>query len=110
MKIGDEKDVIVSPDMAYGVKDPAEIVEYPRASFPADLNFEVGDPVMMKDNESGESVQAYVKEIAGKSVWLDFNHPLAGETLYFHVKISGLRVATEEELTHGHVHDGSHSH
>lgn len=110
MRIGDEKDVIVSPDMAYGAKDPEEIVQYSRDSFPADLNIEVGDPVMMKDNETGESVQAYVREIEGNSIWLDFNHPLAGETLHFHVKISGLRDATKEELTHGHVHDGSHSH
>jgi FKBP-type peptidyl-prolyl cis-trans isomerase SlyD len=110
MGVGDEKDVIVSPDMAYGVRDPEEIVDYPRDSFPADLSLEAGEPVMMKDNESGESIRAYVKDIDANTVWLDFNHPLAGETLYFQVKIADLRDATEEELTHGHVHNGSHSH
>lgn len=110
MGIGDEKDVIVSPDKAYGDRDPEEIIEYPRDSFPADLNLEVGVPIMMKDNESGESLRAYVKGFDENTVRLDFNHPLAGETLYFHVRITGLREATKDELTHGHVHDGSHSH
>lgn len=110
MGVGDEKHVVVPPDMAYGAGDPEEIVEYPRDSFPPDLSLEVGEPVMMKDKESGESLRAYVKDTDANTVLLDFNHPLAGETLYFHVKIADLRDATKEELTHGHVHDGSHSH
>jgi len=110
MGVGDEKDVVVSPDMAYGERDPEDVVEFPRDSFPADLNLEVGEPVMMKDNDSGESLRAYVIDKDANSVRLDFNHPLAGETLFFHVKIADLRDASTEELTHGHVHDESHSH
>ena len=45
-----------------------------------------------------------------KDVLLDFNHPLAGETLHFNVQIAGLRAATGEELEHGHVHDGGDQH
>ena len=52
-----------------------------------------------------------VDEINDENVVLDFNHPLAGETLYFHLKVVGLRMATEDEIAHGHVHgDNNHHH
>ena len=42
---------------------------------------------------------------------LNFNHPLAGQTLHFDVEIMEVREATEEELSHGHVHgEGGHQH
>ena len=110
MTVGDEKDVVVQPNLGYGDRDPDSVVEYQRDSFPSSLNFEVGEPVMMRDNQSGESHRAYITELRTDTVLLDFNHPLAGETLHFNIKIAGLREPTSEELTHGHVHDGSHGH
>ena len=110
LTVGDEKDVVVQPNLGYGDRDPDSVVEYQRDSFPSSLNFEVGEPVMMRDNESGESHRAYITELRTDTVLLDFNHPLAGETLHFNIKIAGLREPTSEELTHGHVHDGSHGH
>lgn len=110
LTVGDEKDVVVQPNLGYGDRDPDSVVEYQRDSFPSSLNFEVGEQVMMRDNESGESHRAYITELRTDTVLLDFNHPLAGETLHFNIKIAGLREPTSEELTHGHVHDGSHGH
>jgi FKBP-type peptidyl-prolyl cis-trans isomerase SlyD len=110
MTVGDEKDVVVQPNLGYGDRDPDSVVEYPRDSFPSTLDLEVGEPVMMRDNQNGESHKAYISELRTDTVLLDFNHPLAGETLHFSVKIARLREPTSEELTHGHVHDGSHDH
>jgi len=42
------------------------------------------------------------------TIVLDVNHPLAGETLHFQVKVIDLRPATAEELDHGHVHGEGH--
>jgi len=40
---------------------------------------------------------------------VDGNHPLVGKTLTFSCAVLGVRAATREELTHGHVH-GEHGH
>ena len=49
--------------------------------------------------------------IEGEEVTLNFNHPLAGETLHFDVEVVEVRDATKEELDHGHVHgEGGHDH
>lgn len=107
MAAGEEKDVVVSPVDAYGERDPENIEVMPRNRFPEDMALSVGANLQLRDQQSGELYEAIVTELIGdEQVVLDFNHPLAGETLYFHVKVSGLRPATVEELSHGHVHDG----
>lgn len=110
MEVGDEKKVVVQPEMGYGERDPNGVAEFPRNTFPDSHKLDVGETVMMRDKESGESYRAYVLESGKDKVLLDFNHPLAGETLHFHIKIAGLREPTSEELAHGHVHQPGHSH
>lgn len=109
MAVGEEKEVVVSPAGGYGEHDPDafELVEHD--VFPPDLTLEVGMALRMRDG-SGEALVAYVAEVRPDGVLLDFNHPLAGETLFFNVKVLGLRPATEEELEHGHVHGAGNSH
>ncbi|HUV27929.1 MAG TPA: peptidylprolyl isomerase [Anaerolineales bacterium] len=110
LSVGDEKKVTVPPKLGYGERDPESVAEYPHDTFPASLKLEVGEPVRMRDSESGESIEAHIVEIQTDTVSLDFNHPLAGETLHFLIKIAGLREATGEELSHGHVHQPRHNH
>jgi FKBP-type peptidyl-prolyl cis-trans isomerase SlyD len=109
MAVGDEKDVVVTPDDGYGEQDPDAFQAVPRDIFPSDMTLTPGMGLHMRDN-SGQVFEAYVADIRPDSVLLDFNHPLAGETLYFTVKISALRPATSEELAHGHVHTPGHDH
>jgi FKBP-type peptidyl-prolyl cis-trans isomerase SlyD len=45
-----------------------------------------------------------ITEVNGDQVTVDGNHPLAGVTLNFDVKIISVRDATAEEIEHGHVH------
>jgi len=109
MAIGDEKDVVVTPADGYGEEDPEAFQEVPLDVFPPDMTLEPGMGLGMRDS-SGQALNAYVVEVRPEGVLLDFNHPLAGETLYFSVKIAGLRPATEEELAHDHVHSPGHDH
>lgn len=110
LNIGDQKSVTVQPERGYGERNPEGVAEYPREVFPPSREMQVGEAIMMRDSESGEKFQAYITEIRPESVLLDFNHPLAGETLHFEVKIADLREPTEEELSHGHVHQPGHDH
>jgi FKBP-type peptidyl-prolyl cis-trans isomerase SlyD len=51
-----------------------------------------------------------ISSIDGDRIVLDANHPLAGMTLHFDVKIVEVRAATAEELHHGHVHGPGGAH
>ena len=110
MGVGDTKEVTVAPADAYGELDPDNKDAIPRDVLPADYDPEVGDPLQLRDTESGDVFQVFVAEVADDKVFVDFNHPLAGETLEFSVKIVDLRPASSEELAHGHVHEHGHHH
>lgn len=110
MQVGDAKKVTVSPAEGYGESDDDAYQEYPLDVFPDDMELTEGMGLHMRDTESGQIIEAYIYEIRPDGVVLDFNHPLAGETLYFDVKIAGVRHATSEELSHGHAHGAGHSH
>jgi FKBP-type peptidyl-prolyl cis-trans isomerase SlyD len=109
MAVEDEKDVVVAPAEGYGEQNPDAIERVARDVFPPDLDLRPGIGLRMRD-DSGRAMDAYVAEVRPEDVVLDFNHPLAGETLYFQVKIASLRPPTSEELAHGHVHDADGGH
>jgi len=109
MRVGDEKQVTVQPADGYGEMDPEGVQFFPASAFPEGMELEVGMALQAQDN-SGHVHTVYVSEVQEDGVVLDFNHPLAGETLHFHAKIAGLRPATDEELAHGHAHAHGHSH
>jgi FKBP-type peptidyl-prolyl cis-trans isomerase SlyD len=110
MEIGDSKKVTVQPAEAYGELDPENRDRIPQDILPPDYEPVVGDPLELRDTESGEIFQVYVADVENGDVIVDFNHPLAGETLDFTVKIIDIRPAKSEELAHGHVHTHGHHH
>lgn len=110
MGVGDKKAVTVSAENGYGDYDDERLQRVPLDTFPEDMDLEEGMSVRMRDVNSGQLFDAYIDDVDDEAVTLDFNHPLAGETLFFDIKVVGLREATGEELEHGHAHDGSHGH
>jgi FKBP-type peptidyl-prolyl cis-trans isomerase SlyD len=105
LAVGDETAVTLGPEDAYGEYDAEAFEEVPVDQFPATENLEPGMPIGVQD-ESGEMFHAFISEVRPDTIILDFNHPLAGETLHFQVKVIDLRPATAEELSHGHSHGG----
>jgi FKBP-type peptidyl-prolyl cis-trans isomerase SlyD len=105
LSIGDDKEVIVPPQDAYGEVEPEDGMDVPRSEFPPEIPLEVGTGLQLRTQE-GETVSAHIVSIGPETIRLDFNHPLAGKELHFAVKVIDLRPATSEELEHGHVHNG----
>ena len=87
--------------------DAAEIAM--RKDFPKEMAVEVDAELTVRD-DAGNARYARVESIEDDTVTLNFNHPLAGDELHFHVKVVALREPTDEELEHGHVHEDGHHH
>ena len=108
-QLGDAIQVLVQPEQAYGPRNDELIQEVPRKRFPADAKVAPGMQFQAQTPEGPRIVT--IVSADGETVKLDANHPLAGMPLNFDVKIEGIREATTEELSHGHVHGpGGHAH
>jgi FKBP-type peptidyl-prolyl cis-trans isomerase SlyD len=103
MGIGQAKKVDVVAKDGYGEPDPSAVMEVPKAEFPAEIPMKPGVELQVASDD-GEVLIATIVSVSEEAVKLDFNHPLAGKDLSFDVKIVDLRMATEEEMEHGHVH------
>jgi FKBP-type peptidyl-prolyl cis-trans isomerase SlyD len=106
---GDRVEVAIPAAKAYGEHDEALIQQVPRRAFQSGGDVKAGMRFTAQ-TEHGPR-QVVVTRVAGDMVTVDGNHPLAGQALNFDVEITAVRVASEEELAHGHVHGpGGHDH
>lgn len=85
MKVGDKKEVTVIPEEGYGPVDSKALQEISKEQVPLD-SIKIGSNLQGRDND-GNVFTARVTEIKDKTVVLDFNHPLAGKTLHFEVRV-----------------------
>lgn len=107
---GDDLDISIEPADAYGERDLANIQRVPRNLFPVDIDIKPGMQFQTQTPQ-GNPLFIQVTAVEGDEIIVDGNHPLAGKTLNFTVKVIEVRDATEEELAHGHVHgQGGHDH
>lgn len=86
MKKGDEKEVKIPANEAYGEINPQLARKIPRASLPQDREPKVNMILVMKTAD-GHQLPARISAVDEKEVTLDLNHPLAGKTLIFKIKI-----------------------
>lgn len=109
-KSGEEIEVTIAPDEAYGERSDDMVQVVSKAMFEGNDDIQVG---MQFNAESpdGQAIMFTVMEIKDDDITIDGNHPLAGVELHFALKIVDIREATEEEIGHGHVHGpGGHDH
>jgi FKBP-type peptidyl-prolyl cis-trans isomerase SlyD len=108
--VGFQTTIQVEPDDAFGDYDPSLVKIEPRNRLPEPL--EVGmqfEGTPDSEDASEESLIFTVTDIADDKVVLDGNHPLAGMALRFSLDVAEVRVASDEEIAHQHVH-GAHGH
>jgi FKBP-type peptidyl-prolyl cis-trans isomerase SlyD len=111
LAVGDKKDVTITPNDGYGELNAELRMKVERKQFPPDADIKPG--MQFRANIGGDHEQTFtVMDVKNEEVFIDGNHPLAGQTLHFSVEIIAVRPATQDELTHGHAHgpDGTHTH
>ncbi len=86
MDVNEEKDIKLLPSEAYGDVRKELIQEVPKENLPPDLKVQKGTMLMLKSPE-GQQLPAKVEDVKEKSLVINLNHPLAGKTLLFHVRV-----------------------
>jgi FKBP-type peptidyl-prolyl cis-trans isomerase SlyD len=105
---GDALDIIVPPADAYGERNEEGIQQVPLEVFQEMESVEPGMTVMVETEEG--PLNLVIIAVDETTVTVDANHPMAGKSLTFSVKIIEVRDASEEEIAHGHGHDPAHPH
>lgn len=94
MTVGEKKKFTVAPADAYGTVDPEAFQEVDKNLVPSDSR-KVGAQLEGKTAD-GRTVFPRISEVKNETVVLDFNHPLAGKTLYFDVKVLDVAQASSK--------------
>jgi FKBP-type peptidyl-prolyl cis-trans isomerase SlyD len=106
---GDDIDVTLPPEEAYGLRDDKAVRNLPLRRFPGG-KVQAGGRYQVQAEDGLRVV--LVTAVNGDYAKVDGNHPLAGRILHFIVKVVEVRDATDDEQKHGHVHPpgGAHKH
>lgn len=102
LAVGDKFEFELKPEDAYGAYVDEHVIELPKNIFEVDGKFDdemikEGNTVPMMDSE-GRRMNGSVLEIKDNAIVMDFNHPLAGETLHFSGEVLDVHEPTAEEL------------
>ncbi len=102
LKQDDPFTIKINSTEAYGAVNNEAIVELPKNVFLVNGEFDdelikVGNTVPMMSS-NGQRLNGLVLEVNDEIVKMDFNHPLAGEDLFFAGKVVEVREASDEEV------------
>ncbi|CAH1608245.1 MULTISPECIES: FKBP-type peptidyl-prolyl cis-trans isomerase [Vibrio] len=86
LQVGEQKAIELKAADAFGMPNPDHIHHMDRTKFVGESEVEVGT-IMAFSGPDGMEIPGIITEIAGDSVTVDFNHPLAGQDVTFEVEI-----------------------
>ena len=86
LRAGEEQLITLSPEHGWGLRDPNLIHNLPCSEFPPEMKLEPGQ-IIAFDSSEGEEVAGTVLSLDDHQVEVDFNHPLAGHSVRFWVKV-----------------------
>lgn len=101
--VGDQFRVTISPEEGYGAHNGQAPEGVPREQFEG-LDEILPGMMFEARTADGQPFPVWVAQVTDDLIFVDANHPLAGETLDFSVEVVSVRDATAEEIEHGHVH------
>lgn len=108
LAVGESADFQVGPEDGYGVRDESMVQEVPLTEFPDGMRPEAGMVFTVEDND-GHAGQFLVSSVGLETATCDFNHPLAGQTLDFHVTVVKIEEHEDDDHSqhpHHHHHEG----
>jgi FKBP-type peptidyl-prolyl cis-trans isomerase SlyD len=97
--VGDTVEVELSPEEGFGVHDPDLTFTDDIENVPEEFRH-VGAEVEMM-NDQGDTRKFTVSHIGDGKLTVDGNHPMAGKTIVFHIRVTDIRDASPEEITNG---------
>lgn len=97
--VGDTVAVELTPAEGFGEHDPALTYTDDLENVPPEFRHLGAEVEMM--NDRGETRKFTVTSIENGKLTVDGNHPLAGRTIVFHIRVAAIRDATEEEIANG---------
>lgn len=107
--VGDTLRLKLQPEEAFGEYDEELVFIEDISLFPE--NIEVGMAFERVGEDGEDDILYRITDIAEGKVVVDGNHPLAGMALVFELEVADVRLATPEEIAHGHPHGaGGHAH
>ena len=86
MKVGDEKEITIPNDEAYGKRNPEMIKKVPKEQMKLDKEPQPG-MMLMVGLPNDQQMPATITEVGEKELTIDLNHPLADKTLHFKIKL-----------------------
>jgi FKBP-type peptidyl-prolyl cis-trans isomerase 2 len=86
MKVGESKNITLEPQDSFGKVDPDLVMETSKNNLNPDITVEIGCRIGI-DLPSGKKLFGLITEITEDKITVDFNHPLAGRTVIFKVKL-----------------------
>ena len=87
MDVGEEKDVKINPEEAYGSREEKLVQEIPKQAFGENTDKLVPGAMLGLKDPNGNVLNAVVAKVDAEKVTLDLNHPLAGKALNFKIKV-----------------------
>ena len=91
---GDHQTFTIPPEEGFGQPNPSNVQQIARSDFD-DIDLQVG-LVLAFANAQDTEVPGIITAFDDQQVTVDFNHPLAGETIHFEIKV----LAVEPVVTH----------
>lgn len=107
--VGDNLELVLAPKDAYGERDENAIQSVQVKHLKGAKKWAPGMTAVLETAQGHRQVK--IVKVGMFKADVDVNHPLAGKTLTFKLKVVDVRAATAEEIAHGHAHGvGGHNH